>query len=110
MVILPFTRAGNTIVTTLTYSDITDVYAKYQSGDAVALTIDMGNERATLFVTRIIYNSAEYGNPEEYVVEAAGIYSLADPINTYVYLMNVVFKNGAETVANVTVKRIPLTD
>ena len=29
LVILPFDQAGNTIVTTLTYSDITDIYTKY---------------------------------------------------------------------------------
>lgn len=112
LIILPFTEAGNTIVTTLTYSDITDVYAKYQSGDAVALTIDMEGEsnRATLFVTSIQYNAAEYGNPEQYDVLATGIYSMADPNNTFVYLVTVTFKNGAETIANVTVKHISLTN
>lgn len=109
LVILPFTRIDNTIITTLTYSDIIDIYAKYQSGDVVALTIDDNNRRITLFITDILYQAAGYGYPERYIVLAAGIHSLADQYNTFVYLTNVTFYNGAETTANITVKRISLT-
>ncbi len=110
LVILPFDQAGNTIVTTLTYSDITDIYTKYQSGNSVILMINMGNTRATLFVTNITYEAAEYGNPESYIVNAVGTYSNGSPNNTYIYLVTVTFRNGAETVVNNIAKRISLID
>lgn len=110
LVILPFTTARNTIITTLTYSDIADVYTKYQSGDVVVLTIDMGSSRTTLFVNNIYYTAAEYGNPEQYAVYAAGFDGFVGQNNASVYLVTVVFQNGAETTADFSVKRIPLLD